>query len=217
MSPRPPSLRVLALAFMICALESFAWELAQFEAFAPPRDAAIRRAAAAIVFTGDFARIDAALKLLAERRVPRVYVSGVNSGEGLSKESFVSQFSQRNLELAPLDKLVACCVEMGEAAENTLQNALETRCWLKRRAISGPLLLVTGRSHMARALVGLSRAAPDHEIAPFPVEDEMSHSAGARSHEYLKFVATLVLSRVPGLTGLGRFSGAFAPGCPSEP
>jgi uncharacterized SAM-binding protein YcdF (DUF218 family) len=217
MTTRPPSLLVLALVLIFCALESFAWELAQFEASAPPSDAAIRRAAVAIVFTGDFARVDEALKLLAARRVSRLYVSGVNGGAGLDKETFVAQFSKRNPELAQLDKLVACCVEMGEAAENTFQNARETGCWLKRRAIRGPLLLVTSRTHMARARALLSRAAPGYEITPFPIEDEMTRSDYARSEEYLKFVQTLVLARIPGLTRLDAFSGAFATGCPSEP
>ncbi len=217
MTTRPPSLLVLTLALIFCALTSFAWELARFDAFAPPSAAAIRRAAAAIVFTGDFARIDEALKLLAAGRVRRVYVSGVNGGAGLSKDTFVAQFSKRNPELARLDKLVACCVEMGEAAENTFQNARETRCWLKQRAIRGPLLLVTSRTHMARALALLSRAAPAYEITPFPVEDEMTRSDLARSEEYLKFVQTLVLDRIPGLTAFDAFSGAFATGCPSEP
>jgi uncharacterized SAM-binding protein YcdF (DUF218 family) len=159
MTTRPPSLLVLALALIFCALASFVWELARFDAFGPPSAAAIRRAAVAIVFTGDFARIDEALKLLAARRVPRAYVSGVNGGAGLSRETFVAQFSKRNPELARLDKLVACCVEMGEAAENTCQNTRETGCWLKQRAIRGPLLLVTSRTHMARASASVSGGA----------------------------------------------------------
>jgi len=217
MTTRPPSLLVLTLALILCALESFASELARFDASAPPSDSAIRRAAVAIVFTGDFGRIDEALKLLAARRVPRVYVSGVNGGAGLSRETFVAQFSKRNPELAGLDKLVACCVEMGEAAENTFQNARETGCWLKHRAIRGPLLLVTSRTHMARSLALLSRAARGHQITPYPVEDEMTRSEYARSEEYLKFVQTLVLTRIPGLTRLDAFAGVFATGCPSEP
>jgi uncharacterized SAM-binding protein YcdF (DUF218 family) len=216
MTTRPPSLLVLALALIFCALESFVSELARFDAFAPPSDAAIRRAAVAIVFTGDFARIDAALKLLAARRAPRVYVSGVNGGAGLSRETFVAQFSKCNPELAGLDKLVGCCVEMGEAAENTFQNARETECWLKLRAIRGPLLLVTSRTHMARAFALLSRAAPGYEITPYPIEDEMTRSDYARSEEYLKFVQTLVLTRIPGLTRLDAFAGVFATGCPPD-
>jgi DUF218 domain len=81
------------------------------------------------------------------------------AARGLDKETFVAQFSKRNPELSRLDKLVACCVEMGEAAENTFQNARETGCWLKRRAIRGPLLLVTSRTHMARARASVAGGA----------------------------------------------------------
>jgi hypothetical protein len=45
----------------------------------------------------------------------------------------------------------------------------------------------------------------------------MTRSEEARSDEYLKFVQTLVLARIPGLTALDVFSGAFATGCPTEP
>jgi uncharacterized SAM-binding protein YcdF (DUF218 family) len=211
-------LLVLALALVIGALASFAWELAQFDAAEPPSDAAIRRAAAAVVFTGDFTRIDAALKLLAAGRVRKVYISGVNVGAGLIKQNFVTQFSRRNPEIAHLDKLVACCVEMGEAAESTIQNTLETQCWLTRRSIEGPILLVTSRMHMARALALLSRTARDHDIIPFPVADDPSFlSDAARAEEYDKFVQTLVLGRIPGLLSLESFSGPFAKGCPPGP
>lgn len=211
---RPPSLLVLALSLIFCALASFVSDLMQFDAFSPPSDAAVKRAAAAIVFTGDFARVDEALGLLAKDRVRRVFISGVNGGAGLDKQTFVAQFAQRNPELASLDKLVACCVEMGEAAENTFQNALETKCWLKDRAISGPLLLITSRTHMARALALLSRAAPNHAIFAYPVKDGLSEEG--RSEEYLKFVETLVLLRLPDHVGRTRFSGVFAGGCPSS-
>ncbi|ARN81848.1 YdcF family protein [Methylocystis bryophila] len=209
---RPPSLLVLALSLIFCALASFASELLQFDAFSPPSEAAVKRAAAAIVFTGDFARIDEALALLAKGRVHRVFISGVNGGAGLDKQSFVAQFAQRNPKLASLDRLVACCVEMGEAAENTIQNALETQCWLKDRAVSGPLLLITSRTHMARALALLARAAPNHALIAYPVEDGLSEEG--RSEEYLKFVETLVLLRLPDVVGRSRFSGLFAGGCP---
>ncbi len=211
---RPPSLPLLALTLFLCALMSFAWDLAQFDSFAPPSDSAIRRAAAAVVFTGDYARIDAALKLLAADRVPRLYISGVNGGAGLDRETFVAQFSQRNPELRGMDRLVACCVEMGEDAENTVQNAFETECWLERGAIKGPLLLVTGRTHMARALALLSRAAPRYQIAPLPIEDHLSDEA--RSEEWWKYVVTLILTRVPPLLSLEPFSGVFEQGCPPE-
>ena len=211
------SLLVLALALVIGALASFAWEVAQFDAVSPPSDAAVRRAAAAVVFTGDFARVDEALKLLAAGRVRKVYISGVNSGAGLAKQKFVTQFSRRNPEIAHLDKLVACCVEMGEAAESTIQNALETQCWLTQRSIEGPILLVTSRMHMARARALLSRTASDREIIPFPVADDASLPNSARSEEYGKFVQTLMLVRVPGLLQLEAFSGPFAAGCPTQP
>jgi uncharacterized SAM-binding protein YcdF (DUF218 family) len=217
MKTRTLSLLVLALALIIGALASFAWELAQFDSAERPSDAVIRSTAAAVVFTGDFARVDEALKLLAAGRVRKVYISGVNAGAGLIKQKFVTQFSRRNPEIAHLDKLVARCVEMGEAADSTIQNALETQCWLVRRSIEGPILLVTSRMHMARALALLSRTASDRDIIPFPVADDPPPSEAARAEEHDKFVQTLMLVRVPGLLRLEAFSGPFAKGCPPGP
>ena len=55
---------------------------------------------------------------------------------------FVEQFSMRNPDIADLPRLVACCVEWGERADNTFQNAQDTKCWAERRGLTGPLLLI---------------------------------------------------------------------------
>jgi DUF218 domain len=70
--------------------------------------------------------------------------------------------------IADLQSLVACCVEWGENATNTLQNAQDTKCWVERREVVGPLLLITSRLHMARAIAALSAALPGRVLIAYP-------------------------------------------------
>ncbi len=166
------------------------------------------RSAAAVVFTGAYERVDAGLELLAAGATPRLFISGANEGAGMTPDRFLPLFSPRNPDIRDLPGLLACCVELGEAADNTLENALETRSWLRRRKIEGPVLLITSRLHMARALAFLSAVVGQQQIIPYPVEDTLT--AGdplrQRTREYVKYLTTLVLVRLPWLLDEKRFS-----------
>jgi uncharacterized SAM-binding protein YcdF (DUF218 family) len=166
----------------------------------------------AVVFTGAYDRIDAALDLLSEGRVRRVFISGVNANAGLSPATFVQQFEPRHPQLAAL---VACCVEMGEAADTTLQNALETSCWVQRRGLSGPLVLITSTAHMARASAALAAVLPDTPIVRVAVPSEgPQRESRLAALEYLKHLATQALLVLPGARALwpARF-GTYVGGC----
>ena len=178
--------RVAARIFLGAALVGVALDFFAFDSLSVPSDAEVRRAAAAVVFTGAFERVDAGLRLLEAGAVPRLYVSGVNANAGIPPARFVSQFSLRNPSIADLPRLVACCVEWGEDADNTLENAFDTKCWVDRRGVSGPLLLITSRRHMARALAALSGALPGRALISLsrrrcaPVSGGRLARAGAR-------------------------------------
>ena len=133
------------------ALVALTLGFAAFDSFSIPSEAEVRRASAAVVFTGAFERVDAGLQLVNAGAVPRLYVSGLNANAGILPARFVSHFSERNPNIADLRRLVECCVEWGELADNTFQNARDTKCWADRRGLTGPLLLITSRRHMARA------------------------------------------------------------------
>ena len=115
---------------------------------------------------------------------------GVNGNAGLDPAHFVEQFSIRNPDIADLPRLVACCVEWGERADNTFQNAQDTKCWAERRGLTGPLLLITSRQTMARAMAALSGALPDRAIIPYPVEDNLPSVGQTRMRTYLKYLVT---------------------------
>ena len=186
-----------------------------FDSFSVPSLDRIRQVSAAVVFTGQFQRVDVGLRLADAGAVPRLYISGVNGNAGIDPAHFVEQFSIRNPDIADLRRLVACCVEWSQRADNTLQNAQNTKCWVNRRGLTGPLLLITSRQHMARARAALSGALPDRVIVPYPVEDGLPKVGRKRMRTYLKYLVTIVAARVPLTVGAQRMYGPFAEGCPS--
>ena len=170
--------RVGGSAFLFLALVGAAVGYVSFDSFGIPSLDRIRQVSAAVVFTGQFQRVDVGLRLADTGDVPRLYISGVNGGAGLDPNHFVEQFSTRNPDIADLRRLVACCVEWGERADNTFQNAQDTKCWVDRRGLTGPLLLITSRRTLARATAALSGALPGRIIVPYPVEDGPPRSVG---------------------------------------
>jgi uncharacterized SAM-binding protein YcdF (DUF218 family) len=206
--------RAAGSGFLGLALVGGAVGYVSFDSFSIPSLERIRQVSAAVVFTGQFERIDVGLRLADAGPVPRLYISGVNGNAGLNPAHFVEQFSIRNPSIADLRRLVACCVEWGERADNTFQNAQDTKCWVDRRGLTGPLLLITSRQTMARAMAALSGALPDRVIVPYPVEDGPPTVGRTRMRTYLKYLATIVAARLPLTVGGQRLYGSFVEGCP---
>jgi len=210
-------MRVAGRVFLGVALISVALGFLTFDSFDVPSEADVRRTSVGIVFTGAFERVDAGLQLLNAGAIPRLYVSGVNAGAGILPARFVGQFSARNQNIADLRRLVACCVEWGERADNTFQNAQDTKCWVDRRGMTGPLLLITSRRHMARALAALSGALPRRELIPYPVDEAPSptDSLRQRALQYVKYLGTIVAVRLPWVDNSNRLYGPLANTYPS--
>jgi len=207
--------RAAGSGFLSLALVGGAVGYVSFDSYSVPSLDRIRQVSAGVVFTGQFQRVDVGLRLADAGAVPRLYISGVNGNAGIDPAHFVEQFSVRNPDIADLRRLVACCVEWGERADNTFQNAQGTKCWVDRRDLTGPLLLITSRQHMARAMAALSGALPDRVIVPYPVEDGLPTVGRTRMRTYLKYLVTIVAARLPLTVGAQRVYGPFAEGCPS--
>ena len=111
------------------------------------------------MLTGGPLRLKEGLALLTEGRAGKMLVSGVNRGVELPELLRVAG-------TAPLS--VACCVELGYAADNTAGNADETRAWMAKEGFSS-LRLVTANYHMPRSLLEFRRAMPAARIVPHPV------------------------------------------------
>jgi uncharacterized SAM-binding protein YcdF (DUF218 family) len=125
----------------------------------PPADP---RAEGIVVLTGGSARIEEALRLLAEGRASRLLISGVNPS--------VSTAELAGVVDAELEAMLACCVDLGHNAQDTIGNAAETRSWAEDRGF-GSLIVVTSDYHMPRSLAELSGTMPAISLVAFPVSN----------------------------------------------
>lgn len=151
---------------------------------------------AIVVLTGGSLRIESGLKLLADGKAKKLFISGVYRGVDVSELLHVSRQSP---------DAVACCIVLGHAADNTVGNARETAQWMASEGFHS-LRLVTASYHMPRSMLEFSRAMPDKEIVPNPVFPEaLQERPWWRSRtgllliasEYTKYLAALVRPLVP--------------------
>lgn len=151
---------------------------------------------AIVVLTGGSLRIESGLKLLADGKAKKLFISGVYRGVDVTELLHVSRQSP---------DAVACCVVLGHAADNTVGNARETAQWMASEGFHS-LRLVTASYHMPRSMLEFSRAMPDKEIVPNPVFPEaLQETPWWRSRtgalliasEYTKYLVALARPLVP--------------------
>ena len=156
---------------------------------------------AIVVLTGGSGRLAEGLRLLAEGRGDRLFVSGVYRGIDVNA---LLQVARRK----PDD--VECCITIGYAADNTAGNASETARWM-RGVGHRSLRLVTANYHMPRSLLEFRRALPEARIVPHPVFPEAfkrdcwwcwRNSLLLVASEFHKYLAALA-----GLSSPGAVSG----------
>ena len=146
---------------------------------------AIPSADAIVVLTGGADRLSTALSLLDDHKASKLFISGVNS-----------RVSMGNL-FQNIDESLIKDIELGYKAENTFENAIETKEWVQENNVHS-FLLVTSFYHMPRSLLELRSAMPDTPIYPVPVFIQDSyHWAYTRSGwllfvEYNKFIVRFV-------------------------
>ena len=137
---------------------------------------------------GDAGRLTTGMRLLQEGRGRRLLISGVNP-KVEDKDVYAV------LEGAP--ELIACCVDLGRQAMDTLGNASETAAWAKRNGFSR-LIVVTDDYHMPRSLAELRVAMPQARLIPYPVTTSLSKpgiwqrdlsAAATLGGEYMKYLA----------------------------
>ena len=160
---------------LLCALALSALWLAGFTWFAqavarPGAD--VPQTDAIVVLTGGAGRIDQGLKLLEEGRAPRLFISGVEGEEALSR----------------LAARGGGKVALGREARNTIGNAVETAAWARAEGMRS-LLLVTADYHMPRARCEFRYAMPEAEIFAAPVHTQGAGRSRLIISEYHKWIA----------------------------
>lgn len=149
----------------------------------------------AVVFTGQFDRIDAALALFNQGRITKLLISGVGVGSGLRPETLADQF---NFSPAARAALRAGDILLSPDAQDTFQNAAETACWLRDLEPQTGVILITSVSHLPRASITLERSLPPgipvYRSAP-PITDT---DRTIQREELGKFILSWLASLRPG-------------------
>lgn len=145
-----------------------------------------------VVLTGGAARIDHAMKLLAQGRAKRVLITGVHIAT--TKDELKKLASEG-------DQYFSCCVDIDKNALNTIDNATETSQWVALKKY-GSVIVVTSNYHMPRALAELGRALPGVELIPYSVVDNNVHLD--RWWEYPGTTKLLLSEYLKYLPALGR-------------
>ena len=150
----------------------------------------VRAADGIAVLTGGVARIDQAMKLLADGKAKRVLITGVN--RTTTTEELKQLASQG-------DQYFTCCVDIDKDARNTIDNATETSEWVALHRY-GSIIVVTSNYHMPRAVAELARVMPGVTLVPYPVVDNNVHldrwwtypgTTKLLLSEYLKYLPAL--------------------------
>jgi uncharacterized SAM-binding protein YcdF (DUF218 family) len=202
----------IALAGILIVL---AVSFLDFDGYDKPKD--LRGIETAIVFSGADERVQVGLELLKARVVKRLYISGANPNAGIWLNDFEKKFGNGDGNMRPL---LECCIQFGTVADTTLQNALETRCWLGQQGLGGPIVLITSALHMPRARAGLRHLLPLVAITPYSVPEERMNTSEwlrRRTIEYMKYLATVALLELPSSVVPEVLYGAFYSGCPLSP
>jgi uncharacterized SAM-binding protein YcdF (DUF218 family) len=142
------------------------------------------------VLTGGVARIDEAMKLLAQGKAKRLLITGVNR---TTTTEALKQLASEG------DQLFACCVDIDKEARNTIDNATEASQWVAAHRYHS-IIVVTSNYHMPRALAELGRVMPGVTLIPYAVVDNNVHldrwwtypgTTRLLISEYLKFLPAL--------------------------
>jgi uncharacterized SAM-binding protein YcdF (DUF218 family) len=188
-------MRAFLIAMLLVALV-YAAGFVLFVSLLPPIRAAIPEADGIVALTGGTDRLDAAASLFQRGVGKRLLITGVD--QTTTKETLKNMVrgGQR----------FDCCADIGYAAEDTRGNAEETAAWAQTHKFNS-LVIVTARYHMPRALREFSSTMPDVRLVPWPVEQGSIDLSGWWRHpntalllhrEYVKYLATLVTTSLPG-------------------
>lgn len=183
---------VLLMTVWLAGLGWFMQQVPRKESQTPPP-----AADCIALLTGGKGRLETALRLLAEGKGKMLFVSG--AGKEVTLKDLLSRASGPT-QLALGQKYRGQPpIELGNEAENTIGNAIETERWIQGKSCRN-LLLVTSNYHMPRSLVEFRERLPGIELIPvavFPEDfagdgfDDEGNRALLMS-EYHKYIASIL-------------------------
>lgn len=147
-----------------------------------------------VVFTGQFSRVFAGLDLLERGQIAPLLISGTNPGAGIRVAGFADQFK---LSATLRTALAAGALVLAADANNTIENARETRHWLNTISTTQPIVLITNQFHMPRASLALEQAVKGRQVLRYCVTENMVRYEGV-AVEFWKYLGTHVFGWVGG-------------------
>jgi hypothetical protein len=176
-----------------------------------PSQAQLTNAKVAVIFGGGEGRISSGLRLINSGAIIRLFISGDNLD---NHNAFIDFYSWRNPDLLDIKQMLKCCIEWSGKAQNTIENAAETKCWLIKAGVAGPIVLITSQEHIERALLVLSWQLGSRTIIPYPAPDPWhprSETDRVRAFvvEYAKYVSTMAYYWMLVLQGRSVVSPSF--------
>jgi uncharacterized SAM-binding protein YcdF (DUF218 family) len=142
-----------------------------------------------VVFTGQFSRVYAGLDLLERGHIAPLLISGTNQGAGIPLAGFSDQFQ---LSATLRNALAAGTLVLSANANNTLENAHDTRHWLSTLLPGQPVVLITSRFHMPRASLVLEQALSGRQVLRYGVAEDTVRYEGVVV-EFWKYLGTWVM------------------------
>ncbi len=182
-----PLVSLLLGATALGWIGGFFWYVGQIPAEDEPIASAAETTDGIVVLTGGSERVAAGLALLREGAAKRLLLTGVHAESSLADILSGVDGGARDM---------ACCIDLGRAAQDTPGNARETAHWIREQGY-GSLRLVTGNYHMPRSIAEFHSAMPDVEIVAHPVFPDgfrlgewwqRTASASLIASEYNKFL-----------------------------
>ena len=175
-------LGVLLVAMFVIGLQHFIHQAQRLNTnppiTTPPHETGI------VVATGGDKRVSTGLHLLAAGLGQRLLISGI--GKGVSKGDIARLVPLGAIAPTRLNQIIACCVDLGAAAENTRGNALEARIWAGQHGYAY-LVLVTADYHIPRSLNDFRASISTATIIPHAVP------SGARLKYWWRSPATTAM------------------------
>jgi uncharacterized SAM-binding protein YcdF (DUF218 family) len=189
----------LAIAAAVAAalgFPVFVWSLTR-ASFDPERADAI------VALTGGEGRLVAGIHLLERAKGERLLISGVHADT--SREELFAAVGQ-------LPANLACCVDLGRSAADTIGNAGETAAWVRENGYRS-IIVVTASYHMPRSLLELRAVLPETKFVPYAVFPDRvkldqwwndPETTSVLVGEYGKFLASAARLGVATATGSGQ-------------
>lgn len=131
-----------------------------------------------VVFTGGEDRIKTSIDLLSNGIAKHLFISGVNPDT--NKYNISEQ-----IHIDP--NLIDCCIDLGNDAKDTFENAVETTGWIRENQYKN-VIIVTSDYHMKRSLLILKNLSEDTNFFPYHVKSKLLNDMNITKFEKLRII-----------------------------